>query len=833
MFCQCSNLTGLDVSHFDTSKVTDMSYMFDNCLSLKSLDVSNFDTQKVNDMYYMFYNCLSLTSLNLSSFTFTSSTKTTSLLENCKALQTLTLPATANNITLYNSDPCSGVGTASNPCILYLPDGVTLNDDDVTQGDGYFQWKGGYFKDINTKEAYFSEELELDDDEYVERTTVTFYYDNLRSIRDNTYLLPQNGGKLSIIDGMLTDIVFDSSFADYRPTNTSHWFEGLGGNDIKFTGMENLNTSEVRDMSYMFYGINGWWGLSLDLSHFDVSKVTNMSYMLSEIKFGQDDETIKTDLSSFDFNSSVNTTGLLKNSTFNRLTVPASANDLASDAFDGLGSAYRPCMLFHPDSFTPKGAEQYNGYFTWKGGYFKDINTKEAYFSEELELDDDAYVERTTVTFYYDDLRSIRDNTYLLPQNGGKLSIIDGMLTDIVFDSSFADYRPTNTSHWFEGLGGNDIKFTGMENLNTSEVRDMSYMFYGINGWWGLSLDLSHFDVSKVTNMSYMLSEIKFGQDDETIKTDLSSFDFNSSVNTTGLLKNSTFNRLTVSASASNLQDGACFGVGTAEKPCVLIYPVSMPMDRDNYEDYFVWKGGYFKEADVLPGDANGDGMVSVADVMLTVNKVMNKQLTVFIERNADVNNDGKITVADVMAIVKMVLNSGPKSAPRNAWQSMSDAMEVTAKGSELTLHLTGTGTYTASQMTLSLPEDCRLESARMVSSRSNGHSVQTSDLGNGQYRVVVYSATGLPFGNSCTDLVRLSVSGNHHGDVALSDIQVVDYHTNTVLLSDVSGLATGIESISNDTTDDGDWYTTQGQRVSTPTRGIYIRNGQKKVIRN
>ena len=185
------------------------------------------------------------------------------------------------------------------------------------------------------------------------------------------------------------------------------------------------------------------------------------------------------------------------------------------------------------------------------------------------------------------------------------------------------------------------------------------------------------------------------------------------------------------------------------------------------------------------------------------------------------------------MGIVKLVLNSGRASAPRNAFQSMSDAMAVTAKGNELTLHLTGTGSYTASQMTLTLPEGCRLESAQMVSSRSNGHSVQTSDLGNGQYRVVVYSATGLPFGNSCTDLVRLSVSGNHHGDVALSDIQVVDYHTNTVLLSDVSGLATGIESISNDTTDDGDWYTTQGQRVSTPTRGIYIRNGQKKVIRN
>ena len=155
----------------------------------------------------------------------------------------------------------------------------------------------------------------------------------------------------------------------------------------------------------------------------------------------------------------------------------------------------------------------------------------------------------------------------------------------------------------------------------------------------------------------------------------------------------------------------------------------------------------------------------------------------------------------------------------------------MTAKGNELTLHLTGTGSYTASQMTLTLPEGCRLESAQMVSSRSNGHSVQTSDLGNGKYRVVVYGASGMPFGNSCSDLVRLNVKGNHNGDVAVSDIQVVDPLTDTVLLSDVSGIATGIESISTDTTNDGDWYTTQGQRVSTPTRGIYIRNGRKVVV--
>ena len=239
-----------------------------------------------------------------------------------------------------------------------------------------------------------------------------------------------------------------------------------------------------------------------------------------------------------------------------------------------------------------------------------------------------------------------------------------------------------------------------------------------------------------------------------------------------------------------------------------------------------------FVEVSGLFGDANEDSHVTVADVMLTVNKVLGKTLTTFNERNADVNSDGKINVSDVMGIVKIVLSGGNSSAPSNATQSLSDAMAVTSKGSELTLHLTGTGIYTASQMTVTLPEGCRLESAQMVASRSNGHNVLTSDLGNGHYRVVIYSASGLPFGNSCSDLLCLRVAGHHNGDVAVSDIQMVDPLTATVLLSDVSGIATGIDSLSADTDGNGDWYTTQGQKVSTKTRGIYIRNGRKVVVR-
>ncbi len=68
MFYECSNLESLDLSDFDTSKVTSMADMFDGCSSLTNLDLSNFNTSNVDDMSSMFERCSSLTNLNVSNF---------------------------------------------------------------------------------------------------------------------------------------------------------------------------------------------------------------------------------------------------------------------------------------------------------------------------------------------------------------------------------------------------------------------------------------------------------------------------------------------------------------------------------------------------------------------------------------------------------------------------------------------------------------------------------------------------------------------------------------------------------------------------------------------
>lgn len=45
------------LDNYDTSKITDMSNMFDGCSSLESLDLSGFDTSRVTDMSGMFDDC--------------------------------------------------------------------------------------------------------------------------------------------------------------------------------------------------------------------------------------------------------------------------------------------------------------------------------------------------------------------------------------------------------------------------------------------------------------------------------------------------------------------------------------------------------------------------------------------------------------------------------------------------------------------------------------------------------------------------------------------------------------------------------------------------------
>ena len=85
----------------------------------------------------------------------------------------------------------------------------------------------------------------------------------------------------NIGNGTIVHIVFDKSFRTYTPTSLNRFFYNL--TKLKtITGLEYLNTENVTDMGYMFYGCSAL--TSLDVTHFNTAKVTNMSYMFSMCK---------------------------------------------------------------------------------------------------------------------------------------------------------------------------------------------------------------------------------------------------------------------------------------------------------------------------------------------------------------------------------------------------------------------------------------------------------------------------------------------------------------------------------------------------------------------
>ena len=93
-------------------------------------------------------------------------------------------------------------------------------------------------------------------------TTLTFYYDNLRSSRTGTTYDLNTGANDPgwKTDGTVTNVtkvVFAPSFADARPTSTYYWFYGMKNLQTIVGMKEYLNTSQVTDMRCMFILCSG------------------------------------------------------------------------------------------------------------------------------------------------------------------------------------------------------------------------------------------------------------------------------------------------------------------------------------------------------------------------------------------------------------------------------------------------------------------------------------------------------------------------------------------------------------------------------------------------
>ena len=249
------------------------------------------------------------------------------------------------------------------------------------------------------------------------------------------------------------------------------------------------------------------------------------------------------------------------------------------------------------------------------------------------------------------------------------------------------------------------LKYLDVSKMNTSMVNSMSCMFRGcsslenldvthfdtknVTNMWGMftdckslkSLDLSHFDTSSVTNMDYLFHSCKslvsvnvngldlsstnsisgmFYDCNSLEELDLSSFDLSKITDTSWLMTRCrSLKKFKVSASMENLDDDACFSVADYNHPCKIYAPMGFNFGVDTSKEVFIWKNGYFtlpKES--MPGDVNGDGIVDILDVTMTVDYILGGNHGFFDSTAADMDNDGTIGVSDVSLIVEVILGS-------------------------------------------------------------------------------------------------------------------------------------------------------------------------------
>ena len=287
----------------------------------------------------------------------------------------------------------------------------------------------------------------------------------------------------------ITTVQFESSFKDARPEYLIDWFGEFSSlttiNGIK----ENLNTSEVMDMSSMFYGCESL--TSLDVSGFNTSNVTDMSYMfygcssLTSLDLSNFNTSEVTDMSSmFGHCESLTSLDLSNFNTSNVIDMGGmffDCNGLTSlnvgGSFDTSEVTNMSCMFYGCEGLTSLDVSKFNT-----------SKVKSMYHMFRL------CKGLTSLDVSKFNTSEVTDMSYMFSGCRG-LTFLDV--------SKFNTSNVTTMGSMFSGCSG--LTSLDLSKFNTSNVTEMNNMFSGCSGL--TSLDVSKFNTSNVTNMGYMFSK--------------------------------------------------------------------------------------------------------------------------------------------------------------------------------------------------------------------------------------------------------------------------------------------------------------------------------------
>ena len=226
-----SKVATLDLSSFNTSKVTDMSYMFDSSKATEIKGLNKFNTSNVTNMSQMFFDS-KVTTLDLSSFDTSNVEYMEEMFFNSAAVE-------IKGLNHFNTSKVISMSSMFNGSKAATLDLSSFDTSNVTKmGLMFCSSAATEIKGLN---------------------------------KFNTSKVTNMGGMFSFSKATTLDL---SSFDTSNVESMAEMFNGSAATEIK--GLNHFNTSKVSSMSSMFTGSKV---ATLNLSSFDTSNVTlvNMS----------------------------------------------------------------------------------------------------------------------------------------------------------------------------------------------------------------------------------------------------------------------------------------------------------------------------------------------------------------------------------------------------------------------------------------------------------------------------------------------------------------------------------------------------------------------------
>ena len=446
LFSGCSSLISIDVSNFDTSKVTNMNSMFSGCIKITSLNLNNFNTNLLIDIKYMFKRCLSLISLDLSSFNTLSVSDMEGTFSECAALTYIDInnfKSRSIETMAYMFSGCKLLRTLKFPILI----SSTLKN------------VSHMFSDCSS----------------------------LNSLDLSKFI----SSKLICTDYMFSGCRFLNSlnlnnFNTQKVTDMKYMFAGCSS--LKQINLGSIKTENVVYMNGLFYGCEALE--ELDISHFDTSLVEKMSFMFYHLKSIKslnipNFNTEKVEYMNYMFKDCEALTSL-EISNFNVLNIKN---------FDGMFSGCSKLISLNIPNFDTKNAitmdDMFNGCSSLISLDISNFDTSKTTSIKKMFFECKSL---TTLDISNFDTSLISTLEYFFY---GCSELKEISLSN--FNTSLV----TSVAYMFNGCSS--LISIDLRNFNTSKINTMEYMFYGCSSL--KDININNFDTTSVTNMAHMLEK--------------------------------------------------------------------------------------------------------------------------------------------------------------------------------------------------------------------------------------------------------------------------------------------------------------------------------------